>query len=101
MSSGQLSQKIPCQFAKLPYLVLCAYRGTDDELVDVIELIPVLIARVHVSKEGLKLGPAGNAHVERLGRDEGVGVKEVEVVQIRQVTQKLACIHAIDFVELI
>jgi hypothetical protein len=38
----------------------------DDELVDVIELIPVLIAGVHITEKGLKLGPTRDAHVQGL-----------------------------------
>lgn len=82
---------IGCESACEAHLVLCADGGPDDELVDVVELVPVLIARVHVPEQGLELGPAGNAHVERLGGDEGVGVEQVEVVQVCEVAQQLAC----------
>eukprot|EP00983_Pelagomonas_calceolata_P121600 1160813-Pelagomonas_calceolata.AAC.17 len=48
------------------HLVLSTDGAADDELVDVVKLIPILIARVHVAEHGLKLGTAGNAHVQAL-----------------------------------
>lgn len=72
-----------------PHLVLGADGGADDELVDVVELVPVLVPRVHVAEQRLKLGPPRDAHVERLGGDEGVDVKQVEVVAVDQVGQQL------------
>ena len=39
--------------------------------------------------ERLELGPARDRHVERLGRDEGVDVEEVEVVAVAQVGEQL------------
>lgn len=56
----------------------------DDELVDVIELIPVLITSVHIAEQRLKLGTARNTHVETLGSDESIGLKQVEVVPAGQ-----------------
>ena len=52
----------------------------DDELVDIIELIPVLVPCVHVSEQGLKLWSSRDAHVEALGCDERIRLKQVEVV---------------------
>ena len=72
-------------------LVFCAYWSSDDELVDVIELIPILIAGVHVPEQRLKLGPSGNGHIERLGCDEGVSIEQIEVVLICEVAQQLPC----------
>ena len=57
----------------------------DNELVDVVELIPVLIARVHIAEQGLKLGPAWNAHVEALGCDERRRLKQIKVVAVHKV----------------
>jgi hypothetical protein len=73
------------------HLVLSANGGPNDELVDVVELVPVLIAGVHVAVQRLELGATRDAHVERLGGDEAVVVEEVEVVAIRQIAQQLTC----------
>ncbi len=75
----------------MSYLVFCAYGSSDDELVNVIELIPVLIAGVHVPEQRLKLWPSGNGHIERLGCDEGVSIEQIEVVLICEVAQQLPC----------
>ena len=71
-------------------LVFSADGRPDDELVDVIELIPVLVSGINVSKERLKLWPSWDAHVERLGSDEGIGVEKVEVVEICEVRKQLS-----------
>lgn len=55
-------------------------RTPDDDLADVIELVPILIACVHVPEQGLKLGPTRDAHVEALGSHKGRRLKQVEVV---------------------
>mmetsp|Transcript_8730 Transcript_8730/g.18588 ORF Transcript_8730/g.18588 Transcript_8730/m.18588 type:complete len:335 (-) Transcript_8730:298-1302(-) len=73
------------------HLVLCADGAADDELVDVVELIPVLVAGVHVPEQGLELGPSGDAHVEGLGCDEGLRLKQVEVVAVCKVAHQLTC----------
>ncbi len=65
------------------HLVLSPDGRPDDELVDVIELVPILITGVHVPEEGLKLWPARDAHVQGLGSDEAVDIEQVEVVEIR------------------
>ena len=71
------------------HLVLGAQRGSDDQLVDVVELVPVLVSLVHVAVEGFKLWPAGDAHVQRLGGEERLLLEEVEVVLVREVRQQL------------
>ena len=50
--------------------VLCTNLLSNDNLVDVVELVPVLIKRIHVTIKGLKLGPPWNGHVQRLGSEE-------------------------------
>ena len=110
--------------------VLCPDWLSDDDLVDVIELIPVLIPvsgtrrnktldlfvhkpkihkvfyymknnllksigspiyllEVNVPDQRLKLGPSGDGHVESLGSEEGLEVKQIEVVVIHQVCEQL------------
>ncbi|RUP50905.1 hypothetical protein BC936DRAFT_137165 [Jimgerdemannia flammicorona] len=70
-------------------LVLCTDGLANDDLVDVVELVPVLVGCVHVAVERLELGPAGNGHVEGLSGEEGVEVKEVKVVLVAQVREQL------------
>lgn len=48
-----------------------------------------LVPGVHVPEEGLKLGPSWDAHVQRLCCDEGLGLKEVEVVAVPKVGEQL------------
>lgn len=71
-------------------LVLRAQLVADDEFVDVVELVPVLVGLVDVAVHGLEFGAAGDGHVERLGREEGLGVEEVEVVLVVEVAEQLA-----------
>jgi len=59
------------------HLVLCADGAADDELVDVVELIPVLVARVHVAEHGLELGTSGDAHVQALHSNTAMSTKSV------------------------
>mmetsp|Transcript_26833 Transcript_26833/g.45004 ORF Transcript_26833/g.45004 Transcript_26833/m.45004 type:complete len:337 (+) Transcript_26833:5589-6599(+) len=71
------------------HLVLGAEWRTDDELVDVVELVPVLIGLVHVAVQRLELGAARDAHVQRLRREEGLALEQVEVVLVRQIAEQL------------
>jgi hypothetical protein len=69
--------------------VLGAHRLADDDLVDVVELVPVVVVRVQVAVQRLELGPARDGHVERLCGEEGAEVKHVVVVRVRHVAQQL------------
>jgi len=62
--------------------VLCADLAAHHELVDVVELVPVLLVGVDVAEERLELGPARDGEVERLGGEEGLLVEEVLVVGV-------------------
>lgn len=70
-------------------LVLGANGRAHDELVDVVELVPVVVAAVAVAEEGLELGPARDGDVERLGGRKSIAVEEVKVVGVDGVGQKL------------
>ena len=50
---------------------------TNDDLVDVIELIPVLVIIIHVTIKRLKLRTAWDRHVESFGGKERIFVKEI------------------------
>ena len=52
----------------------------DDDLVDVVELVPVLLVPVHVAEKGLELGTPRHRDVESLRREEGLLIEEVPVV---------------------
>ena len=93
--------------------ILRPHRLPDDDLVNVIELIPVLLPGMEwsmntplqgqpltpchapspdellVLDERLKLGSSWDGEVQSLGREEGLEVKEVEVVVINKVSKKL------------
>mmetsp|Transcript_33281 Transcript_33281/g.109100 ORF Transcript_33281/g.109100 Transcript_33281/m.109100 type:complete len:1053 (+) Transcript_33281:4096-7254(+) len=62
---------------------------THDDLVDVIELIPVLVLVVHVAVKRLEFGASGDRHVQGLGGVERLLLKEVEVVLVHEVGQQL------------
>ena len=62
---------------------------THDELVHVVELVPVLVRLVHVSVQRFELGTSRYAHVQRLGGEEALVLEEVEVVLVRQVAEQL------------
>lgn len=81
------------------HAVLGANRATDDNLVDIVELVPILLGRyakcfyqvqlekkilfiskhtINVAEQRLKLGTARDGHVQRLGSEERRIVKPVE-----------------------
>lgn len=47
------------------------------------------LLEVNVSDQGLKLGPPRDGHVKGLGREEGLEVKQIEVVVVHQVCEQL------------
>lgn len=69
--------------------VLRPNRLPDDNLVDVIELIPVLVAHVAVLDQWLELGSSRNSHVQCLGCEEALRIKQVEEVAVHQIGQQL------------
>ena len=71
-------------------LVLGSDHAPDDDLVDIVELVPILVIGVHVTVQRLKLGSTGKGNVERLGGEERLAVKQVERVLVRVVTQELS-----------
>lgn len=70
---------------RLAYLILSPDGRSDDQLVDIVELIPVLIPGVHISEQRLKFGPSRYTHVQRLCCYEAGCVKQVEIVLICKV----------------
>ena len=67
--------------------VLCTDLLSNDNLVDVVELVPVLIKRIHVMIKGLKLGPPWNGHVQHLGSEEQFFVNKVAGIIVRPVRE--------------
>lgn len=55
---------------------------TNDDLVDIVELVPVLLVAIHVSEERLELRSTRHRHVESLGREERLLVEQVPVVPV-------------------
>jgi hypothetical protein len=62
---------------------------TDDDLVDVVELVPVVVQGGGVFNEGLVLGSSRNGDVQSLGREERLEVEQVEVVVVHKVSHQL------------
>ena len=62
-------------------LVLGADLLPDHDLVDVVELVPVVVVVVRVAVEGLEARSTGDGDVERFGGEEGLGLEEVEVLR--------------------
>ena len=62
--------------------VLRADGRADDDLVDVIELVPVLVVLLDVTEQRLKLGAARDGDVQRLCGVERLEVEQVEVVPV-------------------
>ena len=50
---------------------------TNDDLVDVIERIPVLVIVIHVTIKWLKFRASWDCHVESLSSEEGIFVEEI------------------------
>mmetsp|Transcript_21507 Transcript_21507/g.56147 ORF Transcript_21507/g.56147 Transcript_21507/m.56147 type:complete len:221 (-) Transcript_21507:773-1435(-) len=64
-------------------LVLRADLVADDDLVDVVELVPVVLVRVVVAEQRLELRAARDRQIQRLRREETTTVEEVEVVRVQ------------------
>mmetsp|Transcript_8069 Transcript_8069/g.26445 ORF Transcript_8069/g.26445 Transcript_8069/m.26445 type:complete len:203 (-) Transcript_8069:717-1325(-) len=64
------------------HLVLGADLVPDDDLIDVVEFVPIVLVNVRVSEQRLELGPAWDGAVERFGGKEGTLVKQMKVVRI-------------------
>mmetsp|Transcript_26458 Transcript_26458/g.83860 ORF Transcript_26458/g.83860 Transcript_26458/m.83860 type:complete len:710 (-) Transcript_26458:29-2158(-) len=62
---------------------------SDDDLVDVIELVPVLVLIVHVAVQRLELGATWDCHVQGLRSVKGLLLEEVEVIPVHQVGEQL------------
>mmetsp|Transcript_38034 Transcript_38034/g.88957 ORF Transcript_38034/g.88957 Transcript_38034/m.88957 type:complete len:219 (-) Transcript_38034:572-1228(-) len=69
--------------------VLCAQLLPHDDLVDVVELVPVLILIVHVSIQRLELRTSWDGHVQGLGCEEGLLLEKIEVVPVHQIGKEL------------
>ena len=69
--------------------VLCTDRLPDNDLVDVVELIPIVINSEGIFDERLEFGASWNGHVESFGREEGFEVEQIEVVVVDEVGEEL------------
>lgn len=49
------------------YLVLCSDWLADDDLTDVIELIPIFILVIHITEKRLEFGATRNGHIQSFG----------------------------------
>lgn len=71
-------------------LVLGSDDTSDDDLVDVVELVPVLVKRLRVPEQWLELGSSWQSNVQRLRGEETLLVEKVERIVIRIVGQQLS-----------
>lgn len=69
--------------------VFRSHRLSDNNLIDVIELVPIIVARVVILDERLEFRAAGNRHVQRLRGEEAFRIKQVEEVIVDEVGQQL------------
>mmetsp|Transcript_29770 Transcript_29770/g.62394 ORF Transcript_29770/g.62394 Transcript_29770/m.62394 type:complete len:322 (-) Transcript_29770:609-1574(-) len=69
--------------------ILCPNLLPNDDLVDVVELVPVLLINVVIAIQGLELRPTRDCKIQRLGRVERLGIEEVEVVLVGQIAEQL------------
>jgi hypothetical protein len=60
-----------------------------NDLVDIIEFIPILIFFINISIEWFKLGTSRNSHIQSFGREKALFVEKVKVILINQITKKL------------
>ena len=51
-------------------LVFRAYLLSDDNLTDIIELVPVFVERIHVPVQRFELGPTRYGHVQGFGGEK-------------------------------
>jgi hypothetical protein len=66
--------------------VFSSYLVSDDDLIDIIEFIPVLVFIVKISIKWLKLRTSRDCHVQSLCSVETLLVKEIEIVIVNQIT---------------
>lgn len=64
------------------YPMLGSNLPSDDYLGNVVKLIPVLVLFNQVSMQGLKFRPSWECNIKSLRCEEGLFVKEIEVVRV-------------------
>jgi hypothetical protein len=69
--------------------VFSSYLVSDDDLIDIIEFIPVLVFIVKISVKWFKLRTSRYCHVQSLSSVETLLVEEIEIVLVYQITQEL------------
>jgi len=69
--------------------VLCSDGVPHDDLVDIVEFIPVFVEIAEIPVEGLELGASGNGDVEGFGGEERLEVEQVVVVFIDDIGEHL------------
>lgn len=71
------------------YFVLCSDRMADDDLVDVVELVPILIEVTQIAIEWFELGSSWDGDVECLCSEEGLEVEEIVIVLVDDIGEQL------------
>lgn len=71
-------------------LILGSDHVSDNNLVNIVEFVPVLIEGVHISVQRLEFGTTGQSNVKRFGREKTLLVEQIERVVVRVVAQQLS-----------
>lgn len=66
-------------------------RLSDDNFVNVVELVPIFVSLVVVFDQRLELGTARDCHVECLCCKEAFRIEQVEEIVIDEIGQQLIC----------
>jgi hypothetical protein len=69
--------------------ILCSHRLTDDNFVDVIELVPIFISKIVIFYEKLKFGATRNNHVESLSSEEAFWIEQIKEVVVHEISKQL------------
>lgn len=69
--------------------VLRTDRLSDDDLVDIIELVPVFVAHALILDQRFELRASRNGHVQSLCCEEALRIEQVEEVVIDKIRQQL------------
>lgn len=69
--------------------ILGSDRLSDDDLVDIVELVPVLILKWIFLDQRFELWTTGDSLIERLRSEERLQIEEIKVVVVDQISEKL------------
>lgn len=62
---------------------------TNNDFVDVVELIPIVVANIVVFDQWLKFRSTGNGHIQCFGGEETLWIEQIEKVAVDQIREQL------------